>query len=172
MTQTIPEIGATSAFGASRTRHGVLAGAGAYLIWGLFPLYFHRLRAVRPFELACWRIVLTSLVVWFALGMQRDTSWFAELVSDRRRLRRVSLAGLMVTTNWLVYVWAAANGHVVDAAIGYFINPLVSVALGVFLLKERLRRIQKVALAFGFISVCVLTIEYGNVPWVALTLAT
>ena len=157
---------------SSPRRTGIIAGASAYLIWGLFPLYFHRLKSVRPVELACWRIVLTSLVVWIALGVQKDTGWFRDLLSDRRRLAQVALAGLMVTTNWLIYVWAAANGHVVDAAIGYFVNPLISVALGVFVLKERLRPAQKVALAFGVASVCVLTVAYGNVPWVALSLAS
>ena len=153
-------------------RTGIIAGASAYLIWGLFPLYFYRLRVVPAFELACLRIVLTSASVWLVLLVQRDHSWFRELLSDRHRLARVTLAGLMVTTNWLIYVWAAANGHVVDAAIGYFINPLVSVALGVFVLHERLRRNQKVALIFGAVSVAVLAVGYGKIPWVALSLAS
>ena len=141
------------------------------VIWGLFPLYFHRLKEIRPLELACLRIVLTSLAVWVVLAIGRDRAWFRELLADPRRLALVALAGLMVTINWLIYVWAAASGHVVDAAIGYFINPLISVALGVFVLHERLRPAQKVALTFGGASVCVLTIAYGNVPWVALSLA-
>ena len=155
----------------STRRTGILTGASAYLIWGLFPLYFHRLKEIRPLELACLRIVLTSLAVWVVLAIGRDRAWFRELLSDPRRLALVALAGLMVTINWLIYVWAAASGHVVDAAIGYFVNPLISVALGVFVLHERLRPAQKVALTFGAASVCVLTIAYGNVPWVALSLA-
>ena len=157
---------------SSDRRTGVIAGASAYLIWGLFPLYFHRLREIPAVELASLRIVLTSASVWLVLLVQRDRSWFAELLSDRHRLARVTLAGLMVTTNWLIYVWAAANSHVVDAAIGYFINPLVSVALGVFVLHERLRRNQKVALVFGAASVAVLAVGYGKIPWVALSLAS
>lgn len=149
-----------------------MAGASAYLIWGLFPLYYHRLRQVPAFELACVRIVLTSASVWFVLLVRGDRSWFRDLVSDRRRLARVTLAGLMVTTNWLIYVWAAANGHVVDAAIGYFINPLISVTLGVVVLHERLRRSQTIALAFGAAAVGVLAITYGTIPWVALSLAS
>lgn len=152
-------------------RTGIIAGASAYLIWGLFPLYFRRLREIPAFELACLRIVLTSASVWLVLLVRHDRSWFRELVRDRRRLALVTLAGLMVTINWLIYVWAAAHGRVVDAAIGYFINPLISVALGVFVFHEQLRRTQKVALAFGAASVCVLTIAYGTVPWVALSLA-
>ena len=152
-------------------RTGIIAGASAYLIWGLFPLYFRRLREIPAFELACLRIVLTSASVWLVLLVRHDRSWFRELVRERRRLALVALAGLMVTINWLIYVWAAAHGRVVDAAIGYFINPLISVALGVFVFHEQLRRTQKVALAFGAASVCVLTIAYGTVPWVALSLA-
>lgn len=157
---------------SSDRRTGIIAGASAYLIWGLFPLYFHRLREIPALELACLRIVLTSASVWLVLLVQGDHSWFRELLSDRHRLARVTLAGLMVTTNWLIYVWAAANGHVVDAAIGYFINPLVSVALGVFVLHERLRRNQKAALLFAAASVAVLAVGYGKIPWVALSLAS
>ena len=157
---------------SSDRRTGIIAGASAYLIWGLFPLYFHRLREIPALELACLRIMLTSASVWLVLLVRRDRSWFAELLRDRDRLARVTLAGLMVTTNWLIYVWAAANGHVVDAAIGYFINPLVSVALGVFVLHERLRRNQKAALILGAVSVAVLAVGYGKIPWVALSLAS
>jgi chloramphenicol-sensitive protein RarD len=155
----------------SMRRTGVLAGAGAYLIWGLFPLYYYRLRAIGALELACLRIVLASASVWIVLVAKRDLSWWRPLVADRRRLANVALAGLMVTTNWLVYVWAAANERVVEAAIGYFINPLISVALGVFVLHERLRHAQKFALMLGAVAVAVLTVAYGNVPWVSLTLA-
>ena len=157
---------------SSDRRTGIIAGASAYLIWGLFPLYFHRLREIPALELACLRIMLTSASVWLVLLVRRDRSWFAELLRDRDRLARVTLAGLMVTTNWLIYVWAATNGHVVDAAIGYFINPLVSVALGVFVLHERLRRNQKAALILGAVSVAVLAVGYGKIPWVALSLAS
>ena len=157
---------------SSDRRTGIIAGASAYLIWGLFPLYFHRLREIPALELACLRIMLTSASVWLVLLVRRDRSWFAEFLRDRHRLARVTLAGLMVTTNWLIYVWAAANGHVVDAAIGYFINPLVSVALGVFVLHERLRRNQKAALILGAVSVAVLAVGYGKIPWVALSLAS
>ncbi len=156
---------------STERRTGIAAGASAYLIWGLFPLYFRRLREIPAFELACLRIVLTSASVWLVLLGKRDRSWFRDLLGDRGRLAKVALAGLMVTINWLIYVWAAAHGRVVDAAIGYFINPLISVALGVFVLHEQLRRTQKVALGFGVASVGVLTIAYGTVPWVALSLA-
>jgi chloramphenicol-sensitive protein RarD len=158
--------------GAGQRRIGIVAGAGAYLIWGLFPLYYYRLRGISPLELACLRIVLTSALVWLALGLRRDLAWWRLLVAQRKRLINVAVAGLMITANWLIYVWAAANEHIVDAAIGYFINPLISVALGVFVLHEKLGSAQKIALGFGAAAVIVLTVAYGTVPWVALSLAS
>ena len=156
---------------ARETRRGMIAGAAAYAIWGLFPLYFHRLGQVRPFEIACLRILTTCVLVWAVLGAQGRARRALATVADRRVLARVALAGLMVTANWLIYVWAVSADHVVDAAIGYFINPLVTVALGVVLLGERLRRLQKVALGFGVLSVVVLAGAYGRFPWIALSLA-
>ena len=156
---------------SGETRRGIIAGAAAYAIWGLFPLYFHRLDQVRPFEIACLRILTTCVLVWVVLGAQGRVRRSLAAVADRRVLARVALAGLMVTANWLIYVWAVSADHVVDAAIGYFINPLVTVALGVVLLGERLRRLQKVALGFGVLSVAVLTGAYGRFPWIALSLA-
>jgi chloramphenicol-sensitive protein RarD len=154
-----------------RVQTGTIAGVAAYAIWGVFPLYFSRLKRISAFELAGWRIVLTCLVMWILLAVQRDIGWFGELLHDRRRLGLVTLAGMLVTTNWLIYVWAASHGHVVDAAIGYFINPLLSVLLGVVVLREHLRPRQRAALALGAFAVIVLTFAYGRIPWVALSLA-
>jgi chloramphenicol-sensitive protein RarD len=152
-------------------RTGIIAGASAYAIWGLFPLYFHRLDEVRPFEIACLRILSTCVLVWVILAVRgRGRAAFAAVI-DFALLVRVAAAGLMVTANWLIYVWAVSADHVVDAAIGYFINPLVTVMLGVVLLRERLRPMQKVALGFGALSVVVLTAAYGRFPWIALSLA-
>ncbi len=156
---------------AKRVQTGTIAGVAAYAIWGVFPLYFSRLKRVNAFELAGWRIVLTCLVMWVLLAVQRDVGWLREVVENRRRLGLVTLAGMLVTANWLIYVWAASHGHVVDAAIGYFINPLLSVALGVVVLREQLRTRQRAALALGAFAVVVLTFAYGRIPWVALSLA-
>lgn len=149
----------------------MFAGAAAYAIWGLFPLYFHRLGDVGPFEIACMRILTTCVLTWVVLGARgrARAAWGA--VREPALLGRVALAGLMVTANWLIYVWAVSADHVVDAAIGYFINPLVTVALGVVLLRERLRREQRIALGLGAVSVVVLTAAYGRFPWIALSLA-
>jgi chloramphenicol-sensitive protein RarD len=166
LTQRSPGANATN-----RVQTGTIAGVTAYAIWGVFPLYFSRLKRISAFELAGWRIVLTCLAVWVLLAVQRDVGWFGDIVRDRRRLGLVTLAGMLVTANWLIYVWAASHGHVVDAAIGYFINPLLSVALGVAVLREQLRVRQRAALALGALAVVVLTFAYGRIPWVALSLA-
>jgi chloramphenicol-sensitive protein RarD len=152
-------------------RVGTAAGVGAYFCWGVFPLYFSRLKAIAPLELAAWRVVLTALTMWGVLAVRRDLAWWTTVRSSPRRLMYVAIAALLIGSNWLIYVWAIANEHVVDAAIGYFINPLLSVLLGVTLLGERLRRLQQFAIGLGACSVCVLTIAYGTVPWVALALA-
>jgi chloramphenicol-sensitive protein RarD len=150
---------------------GLLAGAGAYLIWGLFPLYFRELHSISALEIAGIRILATAVVAWAVLAIRGDLAWVGSIPSNRMRLR-ILLAGLAIATNWLIYVWAVGHGHVIDSAIGYYINPLITVAVGVIVLRERLSRLQKIALAFGAGSVGVLTFAYGKVPWIALGLAT
>ena len=149
---------------------GIAAGVSAYVIWGLFPLYFRELHGVGSVEIAALRVVTTAVVVWAALLFRKEVAWIAKTRTARTRIRLV-LAGMAITSNWLIYVWAVANDHVVDAAIGYYINPLVTVAVGVLVLREHLRNLQKVAVAMGAIAVCVLTVAYGKVPWIALSLA-
>jgi chloramphenicol-sensitive protein RarD len=159
----------------SRTRvgsaySGLLAGVAAYVIWGVFPLYFRELRGISPWEIAGFRVLTTALVTWAFLAYKRDFAWVRTALKPGVRVRLV-LAGFSIAANWLIYVWAVSNGHVVDAAIGYYINPLITVAVGVVVLKERLTLLQKVALAFGAASVGVLSFAYGKVPWIALGLA-
>jgi chloramphenicol-sensitive protein RarD len=149
---------------------GLLAAVITYGIWGLFPLYFRELRSISPWEIAGFRVLATAIVAWALLAFTRDFSWIRTAVSPGVRGRLV-LAGFAIATNWLIYVWAVANGHVVDAAIGYYINPLITVAVGVVVLHERLSRLQILALAFGAASVGVLSFAYGKVPWIALSLA-
>lgn len=168
---TPPVQGGTESAAGRERRIGTLAGAATYAIWGVFPLYFHRLGSIGSLELACLRITSTCFVMGLVLVVGRDTAWIGAFLRDRRKVVRVALAGFMVASNWLIYVWAVATDRVVEAAIGYYINPLVTVALGVVLLRERLRANQKIALAFGAASVAVLTWSYGNVPMVALGLS-
>jgi chloramphenicol-sensitive protein RarD len=165
---TAPEKVAGDAVASRRT--GLLAGVAAYGIWGIFPLYFHELHSISPWEIAGFRVLATALVTWGFLAYQRDYAWIRAALVPGVGVRLV-LAGFAIATNWLIYVWAVANGHVVDAAIGYYINPLITVAVGVVVLHERLTGLQKIALGFGATSVGVLSFAYGKVPWIALGLA-
>jgi chloramphenicol-sensitive protein RarD len=149
---------------------GLLAAVVAYAIWGLFPLYFRELRGISSWEIAGIRVLATAVVTWGALAWRRDFAWIRVALVPGV-MARIVLAGFAIAANWLIYVWAIVNGHVVDAAIGYYINPLITVAVGVVVLKERLTLLQKIALGFGAASVGVLSFAYGKVPWIALGLA-
>ena len=150
---------------------GILGGVASYSLWGLFPLYFHSLAPAGALEVLGHRIVWTFVFLIGVLAVQRRWAWVAELRADRARLARTVAAGLLLSTNWVLYVWAVNADRVLDASLGYFINPLVTVALGVVLLREQVRPLQVAALAFGAASVMVLIVGYGEVPWVALVLA-
>ncbi len=152
-------------------RLGTIAGVAAYSLWGVFPLVFHQLRTVEPGEILIHRIVWSFVVVLGLLVVRRERHWFRTVRGFPGAVPRLTVAALLIATNWLVYIWAVNSGHVIEAALGYYINPLISVALGVAILGERLRRLQIVALGFGAVSVAVLTAAYGRVPWIALVLA-
>lgn len=152
-------------------RRGVAAGVAAYSLWGLFPLVFHQLHSVGAGEVLLHRIVWSFLVVVVALRVSGDRGWLARVRSRPGALPRLAGAALLIATNWVVYIWAVNHEHVVEAALGYYINPLLTVALGTAVLGERLRRLQLVALGFGVTAVLVLTVALGRVPWIALVLA-
>jgi chloramphenicol-sensitive protein RarD len=156
---------------AADRRSGTIAGAVAYSLWGVFPLVFHRLSSVGAGEILMHRVVWSFAVVAAALAVRGDRHWLAAVRTRPGALPRLAVAAVLVATNWLVYVWAVNHDHVVEAALGYYINPLITVALAVVVLRERLRRLQLVALGFGAGSVAVLTVAYGRVPWIALVLA-
>jgi len=164
--------GAASPVAADRERRvGVVAGIAAYSLWGVFPLVFHQLRSVEPTEILIHRVVWSFVVVAMLLVVRQERHWFAQVRSQPGALPRLTLAAVLIAVNWLVYIWAVNNDHVVEAALGYYVNPLISVALGIAVLGERLRRLQLVALGFGVVAVGVLTVAYGRVPWIALVLA-
>ncbi|HEX4902483.1 MAG TPA: EamA family transporter, partial [Acidimicrobiales bacterium] len=152
-------------------RLGVVAGFSAYGLWGVFPLVFRLLDDVSAVEILFHRIAWSLVVVVVVLAAQRRFAELAVLARHRRSLQRLALAAVFISVNWLTYIWAVNSGHVVDAALGYYVNPLFTVALGVAVLHERLRPAQRVALGFGVASVLVLTVANGRVPWVALVLA-
>jgi chloramphenicol-sensitive protein RarD len=150
---------------------GTVAGVAAYTLWGLFPLVFHQLRSVAATEILLHRVVWSFVVVSLLLLWRRDRQWYAALRGTPNGVRKLAAAAALLSTNWLVYIWAVNNDHVIEAALGYYINPLITVALGVWVLGEHLRRMQRVALGFGTAAVAVLTVAYGRVPWIALVLA-
>ncbi|WP_248962223.1 EamA family transporter RarD [Sphaerisporangium perillae] len=153
------------------SRRGVLYGIAAYTMWGLFPLYWPLLKPSGAVEILAHRMVWSLVAVIAVLAVRRHWSWFRELARQPRKLLLLTLAAVVVSVNWGVYIYAVNAGHVVESALGYFINPLVSVLFGVLVFRERLRTWQWVAVGFGALAVVVLTVDYGRPPWIALVLA-
>jgi len=151
---------------------GLAAAVAAFLLWGLFPLYLKPLTGVPATQIMAHRIVWCCLLVfaWLAARGQLDAVRRA-LTEPSTRLRLMASAAL-ISVNWLIYVWAVTHEHTVDASLGYFINPLLNVVLGVFVLNERLSRTQWIAVTLAAIGVVYLTIFMGRPPWIALALAT
>ncbi|MGW0082635.1 EamA family transporter RarD [Streptomyces sp. NPDC003393] len=152
-------------------RTGLLNGFAAYGLWGLVPLFWPLLKPAGATEILAHRMVWSLAFVLVALLLVRRWAWAVELLRQPRRLALIVVAAAVITVNWGVYIWAVNSGHVVEASLGYFINPLVTIAMGVLLLKERLRPVQWAAVGTGAASVLVLTIGYGRPPWISLCLA-
>ena len=152
-------------------RLGVLSGLGAYSLWGLFPLYFPLLEPAGGLEIVAHRVLWSLVFVGLLLTVRRSWSQVRGLVSDGRRLLVLAGAALLIAVNWLVFVYGVNSGQVVETSLGYFINPLVSVLLGVVVFSERLRALQWVAVGVAAVAVTVLTVDYGRPPWIALALA-
>ena len=150
---------------------GVLFGFAAYGLWGLFPLYFDQLASSSALEILAHRLVWTFLLALIGIAVVRQWDNVRTVLSMRRVVGTLAVAGVVVAANWGIYVWAVVSDWVVDAALGYFINPLVTVAVAVVALHEKLRKAQIVALAIGAAAVVVLIVGYGQVPWIALALA-
>lgn len=150
---------------------GLLIAVSAYLLWGAFPLYFALLKAAQPLEIVAHRVAWTFVFCLVGIAVLRGWSQLRAVFANRRLFTALVGAGVLVTVNWLIYVWAVLNDHVVDAALGYFVNPLATVTLAVLVLHERLRPAQTVALAVGAAAVVVIAVGNGQVPWVALLLA-
>ncbi|MFC7595681.1 EamA family transporter RarD [Terrabacter sp. GCM10028922] len=150
---------------------GTLLGFTAYGLWGLFPLYFDVLRPAGPWEILAHRILWTLLFCVVVLLVVRDLGWIRPLLRRPRLLAGTAVAAVLIAVNWVVYVAAVTSGNTSEAALGYFLNPLVTVALGVVVLGERLRPLQWLAVATGVVAAVYLGVTGGRVPWVALTLA-
>lgn len=152
-------------------RTGVLTGLAAYLLWGLFPLYFPLLEPAGGVEIVAHRIVWSLVFIALLLSVLRGWPQVRRALADRRTLGVLAGAAVLITGNWLTFVIAVNSDHVVDTSLGYFINPLVSVLLGVVVLGERLRGLQWAAVVTAAVAVLVLTVDSGRAPWIALLLA-
>lgn len=140
-------------------------------MWGFFPLYFLMLLPASPFEIVAYRIIFSLLFCALLLTITRGWRKYVVLLRQRRILFTLGLAGVLVYANWQIFIIAVVTGQVLESSLGYFINPIFTVILGVVVLKEKLRRLQWVAVGISFIAVLVLTISYGKLPWIALALA-
>ncbi|MGY1820599.1 EamA family transporter RarD [Geodermatophilus sp. SYSU D00079] len=152
-------------------RSGVASGLAAYGMWGLFPLYFPLLEPAGGLEIVAHRVLWSLVFVAGLLTAVRRWSLVRAVFGDRRSLLVLLGAAVLIAVNWLVFVYAVNSGHVVETSLGYFINPLVSVLLGVVVFSERLRPLQWTAVGIAAVAVAVLTVDYGRPPWIALALA-
>lgn len=152
-------------------RRGTAYGLLAYAIWGIFPLYFNALKPAGAWEILAHRIIWTLVFCAGVLLVRRDLGWARALVARPRLAVGVTIASLLIAANWVIYVAAVVGGNVIAASLGYFLNPIVTVALGVFVLRERLRPLQWTAVAIGLVAGLYLTVDYGRVPWISLSLA-
>lgn len=152
-------------------RAGVYAGLAAYALWGLFPLYWGFLEPATPWEVLAARVVFSLVCLVALVSAVGQWDLVRGIFANRRKRRLLAVAAAVVSVNWGVFIWGVANDHVVDASLGYFINPLVSIALGVLVLRERLRALQWLAVGIAGVSVAYSTVAVGRLPWLALVLA-
>ena len=150
---------------------GILSAALAFLCWGLFPLYFHAIDDVPPTQILAHRMLWSLLFLAIVLTVRRQWSWL-RLARQPRVLGTFMASACLLSINWLIYIWAVNNNHVIESSLGYFINPLVNIMFGYLLLNERLRRTQWMAIGVAALGVVWLTWQAGTVPWIALALAT
>jgi chloramphenicol-sensitive protein RarD len=152
-------------------RRGLLYGVSAYLLWGLFPLYFPLLEPAGAIEILAHRVAWSLATMLVVVVLSRRLPHFRALFRRHRARNLLTVAAVVIAVNWGTYIWGVNNHRVVETSLGYFINPLVTVLMGVLILRERLRRWQWAALGIAFVAVVGLAVEYGHPPWVALTLA-
>ncbi len=153
------------------TRTGIIAGISAYVIWGLVPIFFKQIAEIPAVEIIAHRVVWAMLLMTALIGFGRGFGDALRIARQPAQLARIALASALVITNWLTFVWGVNNGHIVETSLGYFILPLLNVALGVLVLKERMRRLQWLAVICAAIGVAIEATRAGGLPWIALELA-
>lgn len=152
-------------------RRGFAITAFTFTLWGLVPVYWHLLKAVPSQQIIAHRIIWSTVLVVAWLLLSNGMGWWRAIAAQPRALPTLALSSVAIAFNWGLYIWAINAGHVIETSLGYFINPLVSVVLGVVVLKERLRRLQWLAVACAALGVAWLTVDAGTPPWIALGLA-
>ncbi|MGP4109809.1 EamA family transporter RarD [Streptomyces sp. 4N509B] len=157
---------------AGAGRAGLAYGFAAYGMWGLLPLYWHQLSSIGAWEVLAHRMVWSLPTALLILALIRSWSWIRPLLRQPKRLAMLLGTAGLITVNWWLFIWSVANERTIEASLGYFINPLFTIALGVLLLRERLRRAQWAAVAIGGLAVVVMSVAYGQVPWISLALST
>ena len=150
---------------------GILYGLSAYVLWGMFPLFFKQLQAASAIEVVLHRMVWSLVFVLIVLAVLRRWNWLGDVRRSPALLGKFAVSALLLAGNWLSYVWAVNNGHVLDASLGYFILPLINVALGFVFLHERPRKAQWAAFALAATGVLWMAVQSGHVPWLALLIA-
>lgn len=148
-----------------------LQAVAAYILWGIFPLYWKLLRPVNSFEIICHRIVWSLLTLVLVISIGRQWPAIRALLKDGRRLALCFVSASLISINWLVFIWAVQHGFVVETSLGYFINPLLNVLLGVLLFQEKMHPIQWLAISIAALGVAVMTVQTGEFPFIAITLA-
>ncbi len=155
----------------SEIRSGAFFAAAAYTIWGISPVYFKAISVVAPLEIVCHRVVWSVFFLALLLFQQKKWHVIKTVFSEKRTLTTLLCTSLLIGLNWLIFIWAVNNNHVLDASLGYYINPLINILLGMVFLGERLRSLQWFAVALASIGVAIQVIRFGAIPWVALALA-
>lgn len=154
-----------------RVHIGTIFGFLTYTMWGVLPIYFRALEPASSWEILAHRIVWSFVFCVIVWSWKRDLSWLRPLLRHPRRIVLLALAACVLAVNWAVFIWAVNDGNVVETSLGYFINPLILVLMGVLLLGERMHRLQWIAIGFGAVAVAVISVDYGRLPYIALTLA-
>lgn len=155
----------------NRSGSGIAYGVGAYVIWGLLPLYWRALDRASAFEILAHRAIWSLLICILFLAYQKQLRTTFALIKNARTFALLALTSLLLSINWGIYIWAVSVDRVVEAALGYYITPLVAVSFGVFVLKEKLRKLQIISVILAAVGVVILTVAYGHIPLIAFGLA-
>jgi chloramphenicol-sensitive protein RarD len=150
---------------------GVIYALLAFALWGVLPLYWKLLKEVSAEEILANRILWSFVFVGVLMSLFKQWDKFILILKSKKNLKLIFLCSIMITINWFTYIWAVNNDHIVDTSLGYYINPLFAVFLGVTVLKEKINKIQAVSLLLAAVGVILITIQHGKIPWIALTLA-